>query len=210
MENLVRKSFMTDLMSIEGGFTLDGGNPTYRGISSRIYPELKAEIESQTLSDDVVSDIYRNDYLYRILGYEWLESEHPELLWLLFVGKVHGSGDEDYIRIMQTELNKLNNSLSIDGILGPKTLQALKSVRRSDRNKIFSSILESSADLVSFRQDSVGYARKGIANRVLKELEFAKSYLVNDLPNRITAVRHTSRDWDHISTVDYEFQMRRS
>jgi hypothetical protein len=46
----------------EGGFTIDSGGPTWKGVSAKQYPKLKEKILARTLTDDEIADIYFSDY----------------------------------------------------------------------------------------------------------------------------------------------------
>jgi hypothetical protein len=46
----------------EGGYTVDAGGPTWRGVSAKQYPELEKRIIARDLSDAEVAMIYLKDY----------------------------------------------------------------------------------------------------------------------------------------------------
>lgn len=208
MESLVRQSLVDNILEIEGGFTLDAGNPTYKGISTGTYPHLAEQIMNSALPDERIRQIYLTDYLDAIPGASWLEEYMPGVLWLLFSGKVHGSGDEEYTSFIQHRLNELGHQLNVDGILGSKTLRALQSTNAKERHLILSSILDNASEFVSKRQRSVGRLPDGIRNRVLKELNIARNFGIKH--GSTTVVKQTDFEWDQVVTPRYEFGLRRS
>ncbi|MDA8122235.1 MAG: hypothetical protein M0Z38_06690 [Deltaproteobacteria bacterium] len=46
----------------EGGYTVDSGGPTWKGISARQYPYLRHRIIARDLSDDEIAGMYLSDY----------------------------------------------------------------------------------------------------------------------------------------------------
>jgi hypothetical protein len=62
----MRENFITKALPFtlrwEGGFTIDSGGPTWKGISAKQYPKLKEKILARSLSDDAIADIYFSDY----------------------------------------------------------------------------------------------------------------------------------------------------
>jgi hypothetical protein len=60
-ESFLKKALPFTLLR-EGGFTIDSGGPTWKGISARQYPKLKEKILARSLTDDEIADIYFSDY----------------------------------------------------------------------------------------------------------------------------------------------------
>jgi hypothetical protein len=62
----MRENFLTKAIPFtlerEGGYTVDAGGPTWRGVSAKQYPELKDRIVARDLSDAEVAMIYLKDY----------------------------------------------------------------------------------------------------------------------------------------------------
>lgn len=168
------------ILEMEGGFVdkpADKGGPTLMGISSRSYPALADDIVNQTLDVAVVKTIYAKDYYYPITGIEVLERDFPDLAWLLFSGAVHGAGDNHLVELIQRHLNvSAGIPVNVDGVWGPKTLEALSSLTQSEIGELRSTIDGSVETLARRRVRTVGAFEEGILNRVYREHEIAKSY----------------------------------
>lgn len=65
----MRENFLTKALPFtlarEGGFTIDSGGATWRGVSSRQYPDLKKRILARDLTDEEIAEIYLTDYWIR-------------------------------------------------------------------------------------------------------------------------------------------------
>lgn len=168
------------LVVIEGGFadTMgDRGGKTMYGISSTTYPGLSKEIANKTLPLQTARTIYERDYYYAIPGIEWLEINMPELAWLLFIGKVHGSGDEHLTELIQRTLNVIfSKDVAIDGVFGNATLSVIKTLSHMDRVQLQTIIYGSVETLATRRSKSVGIKHDSIKSRVNHEHLIAKSY----------------------------------
>lgn len=153
----------------------DRGGVTQGGISSNAYPHLYEQISNGSLSEEQILTIYRDDYLRKIYGWEWLLEHAPSLLQLLFTAKVHGSGFRHYTSLIQELLNDRKGfDLDIDGIWGPKTFRALSEIiGQGDLILIAQSIDENTKKLQQMRVASVGSSKlsSGIASRVQNEIE---------------------------------------
>lgn len=75
----MRENFLTKALPFtldrEGGFTVDSGGATWKGISSRQYPHLKNRILARDLTDGEVAGIYLKDY--------WIPAGCDTLPWPL-------------------------------------------------------------------------------------------------------------------------------
>jgi hypothetical protein len=62
----MRDNFLTKALPFtlerEGGYTVDAGGPTWRGVSAKQYPHLRDRIIARDLSDAEVAMIYLKDY----------------------------------------------------------------------------------------------------------------------------------------------------
>lgn len=62
----MRSSYLTKALPFtltkEGGYTVDSGGPTWKGISARQYPYLRHRIIARDLSDDEIAGMYLADY----------------------------------------------------------------------------------------------------------------------------------------------------
>ncbi len=107
---------------IEKGYVnhpLDNGGETNWGISVRAHPELKGLIK--TLTREEALKIYRNAYFTPALI-----AKYPAKVRLaVFDGAIH-HGVLSNSKIVQKALNRLGHKLAVDGVIGPKTLSALK------------------------------------------------------------------------------------
>jgi len=104
----------------EGGYVdrpTDRGGTTKYGISSRQYPAL--DVKNITIEDALA--IYRRDY-WDLLGLDQLRSQ--AVAEEIFDTAVN-SGPGTAVEVAQRSLNYLGHRLSIDGLLGPITLEAL-------------------------------------------------------------------------------------
>lgn len=171
------------LLTLEGGAANipgDRGGVTYAGISSRQYPELLDRIEAQDLSLYEVRDLYFADYYSRIVGWKILERRAPDLLFLLFSGAVHGSGDNHLVELLQRYLNgTVGARLSVDGVWGTKTLDVVRSLSEDQLNDMMFTVYSSVDSLAARRVRSVGVqsVRDGILNRVREEHRLAKQFI---------------------------------
>lgn len=104
------------VLRFEGGETIDPDDPGRRtkfGLSSRAYPDL--DFDTLTREDAVA--IYREDYWERI----WGDQLPGQVAIVLFDAAVN-QGVAAAIRMVQREVGTVQ-----DGIMGPKTLEAIQS-----------------------------------------------------------------------------------
>jgi lysozyme family protein len=152
----------------------DRGGWTYKGLSSRYFPEIKTMYENGTLTDSHVYRVYYTEYIANIPLYKELKDQVPWLVKLIFPAKVHGSGDEDLAIATQSFLRTSTLfPVKVDGIFGRKTAQAVLSLNKQELQRLELHILDSRDTLVAKRIASVGAYPDGIRNRVLKEFSFA-------------------------------------
>jgi lysozyme family protein len=109
------------ILDIEGGLVNHPDDPgllTKWGISLRSFPELGMDgIINLTRGD--AARIYREHYWSKVCY------KMPEFLRLaVFDAAVH-HGPVQAIRLLQRGLNKVQAGLKVDGIAGPRTLQAI-------------------------------------------------------------------------------------
>ena len=75
----MRENFLTKALPFtldrEGGYTLDSGGETWRGISTKQYPHLRKRIIARSLTDEEIANIYLADY--------WLPAGCDTLPWPL-------------------------------------------------------------------------------------------------------------------------------
>lgn len=179
-----------DIEGISGHLPGDGGGLTVFGLSERYHPEfIKKYRDGVSLStlQELAGDIYVDEYLGQIHGNPWLMRYYPGLLWLLFFGKVHGTGDEWYTRALQEYLNntlpmKGQPLLLADGQFGPNTLHAVKGMTALEKEGFLRFVTRQPVldYLKAMRVEDVraGGAlnvERGIANRVEKEISYAYS-----------------------------------
>jgi lysozyme family protein len=107
----------------EGGYNndaLDMGGETKYGISKRFYPHINIEY----LTLDKAKQIYYDDY--------WIPAKVNKLPYNLrypFFDCVINTGQKRATKILQEAINSQSVILlKVDGIIGPKTLKAAKSV----------------------------------------------------------------------------------
>jgi len=108
------------IINKEGGYVndpYDKGGETKYGISKSTYPNL--DIKNLTLED--AKKIYYRDF--------WLKSKAylmPEPLAIMHFDTAVNAGVKNANKILQRALNRQGFNLVIDGIIGEKTLKALK------------------------------------------------------------------------------------
>jgi lysozyme family protein len=113
------------LIKIEGKYVNDPDDPggeTNYGISKRSYPNL----DIRSLTKDDAKRIYLKDF-WSVLGCHQIQSDI--LASQLFDFGVN-AGTETAARMLQTILNKYfpGNSLSVDGLIGPLTLEKMSAL----------------------------------------------------------------------------------
>lgn len=112
------KKHITKILEFEGGYVndpLDTGGETNFGISKRAYPHLNIK----NLTKAQVIDIYYKDYWHRAKC-----PDLPNYLKLMHFDTAVNSGISRANKILQ----KAIGTVSVDGILGPKTLAAAASI----------------------------------------------------------------------------------
>jgi len=109
----------------EGGYVndpYDRGGETKYGISKRSYPYL--DIKNLTLQQ--AKEIYYRDY--------WIPSKAyllPPQLAIMHFDTAVNTGIKTANKILQKALNRQGFNLVVDGIIGPKTLSAVKNANLS-------------------------------------------------------------------------------
>ena len=109
----------------EGGYVPDpkdlGGETNY-GIAKRFYPE----VDIKNLTKEEAKDIYRRDY--------WVRNkveELPENLRHIFFDMCVNQGRGTAVKILQRACNAKGADLAIDGGMGPKTEETIKTYKPS-------------------------------------------------------------------------------
>lgn len=120
-------TFDTDIIKIEGDYENDpddhGGETKY-GISKQSYPNL--DIKNLTINQAI--EIYKRDF-WESNNIGWIQDQVTANLIFRFI---INSGAKTAIIILQKCLNTfvpIIPRVNIDGILGPRTLQAINNVR---------------------------------------------------------------------------------
>jgi lysozyme family protein len=121
------------VLNSEGSFVndpIDRGGPTNRGISWDVWVENAQSIlgKQPTLSnlENLSADDAKTIYKVKFWDKIYLDDiEDGDLRWLLFDFYVNSGGNA--IIVLQKELNKMGHSLSIDGVMGPNTINAINS-----------------------------------------------------------------------------------
>ncbi len=149
----------------EGGYVNDphdkGGETKY-GISKKVYPNL--DIKNLTLQQ--AKQIYSKDY--------WLKSkanQMPARLALIHFDTAVNAGVRIAGKLLQRALNRQGFNLTVDGIVGPKTLDAIK---KADLDRLLADYtIERSKYYL--RTKNKRYLR-GWLNRSISVYEFASRY----------------------------------
>jgi lysozyme family protein len=145
LENIINKKHFDKafkmLIGHEGGYVndpLDFGGETKFGISKRAYPHVI--IKDLTLHEAKL--IYKADYwdILKLDGFK-----HFEVKYELFEIAVN-MGTKTAVHILQRGLNLLNrngktfNDLAVDGIVGMKTLMAVRKVKKERLLKVINGL----------------------------------------------------------------------
>lgn len=104
----------------EGGYSnnpKDPGGETNFGICKRAYPDLNIK----DLTWEQAKAIYKKDY-WDVMHCQ----DMPEDIAHLVLDFGVNSGPANAIKILQKALNNYDNSLTVDGVIGPKTIAACK------------------------------------------------------------------------------------
>lgn len=161
------------LKDIEGDvadLSKDRGGWTYKGLSSRYFPEVREMYDAGTLTDAYIYRVYYTAYIKTIPMRKELQKRVPWLYTLLFSGRVHGSGDEQLTREVQSFLRTSSSyPVVVDGIFGGNTARAVLSLNEVELDRLSLHIRSSQDTLADLRVASVGAYPEGIRNRVEKE-----------------------------------------
>ena len=98
------------------------GGETNFGIAKRFYPE----VDIKNLTKEEAKDIYRRDY--------WVRNkveELPENLRHIFFDMCVNQGRGTAVKILQRACNAKGADLAIDGGMGPKTEETIKTYKPS-------------------------------------------------------------------------------
>ena len=109
----------------EGGYVhgpKDLGGETNYGIAKRFYPE----VDIKNLTKEEAKDIYRRDYWDRNKV-----EELPENLRHIFFDMCVNQGRGTAVKILQRACNAKGADLAIDGGMGPKTEETIKTYKPS-------------------------------------------------------------------------------
>ena len=109
----------------------DPGGDTYSGISRVYWPDWSGweyiDRDNYVMADNLVPGFYEINFWNRTQG-DKLANLMPEIAYEVFDTAVH-AGVKKAVRILQTAYNVANGGryhLLVDGLLGPKTLEAIK------------------------------------------------------------------------------------
>ena len=130
------KTAMDIILDLEGGSKIvddqrDPGGLTKWGISIRANPEL-SEDQLRKLTKAQAIEIYKEKY--------WNPSfaaKMPSIMKLPLFDAAVNHGVKGSALILQRALNVMGSNLAVDGIIGPKTLEAVKSVDPQELAVIF-------------------------------------------------------------------------
>lgn len=167
------------IKELEGGYAhLDNDDPTMWGINATIHPDLAGKILNKSLSFAEAERRLRRDYLYSFFGWEWMMDNTPDLLWLLYIGAIHGAGDNHLVELIQRWAKAtVTDALQVDGVWGPKTLNVVKSLDTSQLQDLRTTISNSIGTLSARRARSVSGYEDAIRARVVKEHSLSQSLL---------------------------------
>lgn len=112
-----------NIMKEEGGYVdnpSDPGGETNFGISKQAYPELN--IQAITIED--AKNIYRRDYWEKIRGDEL----HSDALAIELLEEAVNMGHHTAISFLQAAVLASGGKITIDGVMGEKTLTEVKKI----------------------------------------------------------------------------------
>lgn len=114
-------SLVTDVIRKEGGYVnhpLDRGGETKYGITKRNYPHL----DIRSLTTQQAAQIYYDDY-WKANG---LDLHYPSEIQGYAFDCFVNHGRKTFGKILQYALNDCGHDLIVDGIIGVKTIKALR------------------------------------------------------------------------------------
>lgn len=180
--DLLINKFISDdiqqVIEIEGGYSNhpgDVGGATMYGISSKFNPSVASKIKQGTFTKCDAAKIYYEKYYKPSFAEAILDM--PFTRYLIFDARVHGN--KVVLRQLQHYLNKKGAGIIADGVVGPKTIRAIrKLVKDEDVLKWYTgnyeSIMKEVAALTMNTQARMGKQvtdfTKGFTNRGRKIL----------------------------------------
>lgn len=121
---------LSELIENEGGYVNDSddkGGPTKYGITERVARAHGYTGDMKDLPVDTAAAIYKADY-WTAPHFDQVNELHPDLGFRLFDFGVN-CGQTTSAETLQTALNALSGTVqAVDGQIGPRTIEALKSV----------------------------------------------------------------------------------
>lgn len=141
------------VLAHEGGYVndpVDAGGETKYGISKRSYP--KVDIKNLTIEQ--AQDIYYRDF--------WLKGRYESFVFDALAAKVFdtavNAGQMQAMKFLQRAANKFGAGLTVDGLIGPKTIEA---INKLDGQKLLDEYREQQAkfylDLIARKPSQVKY-----------------------------------------------------
>lgn len=133
---------LKEVLSIEGGYSdhrADSGGVTQYGITEAVARKHGYDGPMSQMPPKVAKEIYYEGY-WEPLRCETIMSRHTPLAWEIFEIGVN-AGTERAGRFLQRCLNVLNrnerdyNDIAEDGVIGPKTLDALDAFIRARQGR---------------------------------------------------------------------------
>lgn len=109
----------------EGGYTVDTGGPTMRGITQAVWDRFKAltgrysGVSVQNISVDMAKDVYRTLFWPYVTGIQDQAAAN------VFFDSVVNMGPAQAAKIAQRTLNAMGESLRVDGEAGQMTWAAI-------------------------------------------------------------------------------------
>jgi len=132
--------FLPLLLQHEGGFVddpLDPGGATNKGVTFTTFCSCSTTLlgvdptlnNLKSLTDQQAGKIYRADYWNKVCGDEIQSQNLANIVCDFYV-----NSPEAAAKLLQTILNQLGASLTVDGCIGPATIRALGAV---DENEVY-------------------------------------------------------------------------
>lgn len=151
----------------EGGYTKDTGGRTMRGVTEKVWNKFKqdtgkyAGIDVKLITEDMAKEVYRRNYWDKIHGDSIRSQSAAAALFDFAVN----SGVGQAVKTAQRVLNKMGHNLTVDGGIGPKTINAINAAGNSFTNNFVQARKDFYKMLVAKKPDIYGVYLKGWLKR---------------------------------------------
>jgi len=149
------------VIEVEGGLTDDTGGLTKFGISRKAFPNE----DIIDLTEDKAKQIYRKYY------WDYLELDKlPRLIAQIMFDTAVNIGNHRAVLLLQSSLTAVKSPTRVDGIIGPKTVQAV--LKAPEKDLAIELIKSRITYYARLRNNTFNIYKRGWINRVFKLMEF--------------------------------------